>query len=779
MKVFTSLFTCYFLASSTIILAQSIDCGTVEMETQAEKTQFQVINEGVYKYLTQQNTPKSDTIITLPIIVHVIQNSKTSGIADEQVRRGIQHLNDAFSNTNSYDRGEGVDTRIRFRLAQTTPTGAYTSGITRTISDLASIRFEKDDRALKNLIRWNTNDYINIWLVENIETLPCERGVTGYAKFPSSHGSDVDGIVCQAEYFGSNTSNSVVQIHEMGHYLGLLHTFEGLDCKNYDCLRDGDMVCDTPPDRLDYRSGRSCDNPPNSCNTDANSGFGRNVRDMISNYMDYEDLSCQHNFTAGQKERMRAMLLRSRTSLLTSNTYASPCETPISALFTANQDRIIFQTPVQFTSEIITGNRYEWYLNDQLVSTAAVLDYNFLNTGSYLLELRVTNESLGSSCVTSYQEQIEVHCTAEADFEVESLNIDPGDTLVLMNTSENATAIKWSYGDDSFAETNDLSLVSDDPRTVKVTLEAVGEGCTDEKTVTIQIGKISPEVSIELIEEETYCTLDSIGFSFEICNKGLASLPAGTPISFYEKNPILFAEEAFGYFLTTVEIPNNCCEIFTHTLPAPKGRLYLTLNDDYSLAPFSPISGENYEYKHHELDFSNNQTVLNTFELNPLDYEYFDTTACYNGDSVLLQSIEPEAYYKWSNGDTTSFVTVDTSGTHWVDLTYCGITKRHTYEITLRDCSCEWAIPNAFTPNNDDQNDIFRLFYNCEYQIEEFNMKIFSRWGNLVFETDDPEESWTAENSPSDTYAYVIVFTENYEGKTETHREEGRVLLIR
>ncbi|MEL6944169.1 MAG: gliding motility-associated C-terminal domain-containing protein, partial [Bacteroidota bacterium] len=431
------------------------------------------------------------------------------------------------------------------------------------------------------------------------------------------------------------------------------------------------------------------------------------------------------------------------------------------------------------SSDFASGNRYEWYLNRRLVSSTAVFDYTFSDVGFYQLELRVTNEQLGNTCKISYKERIEVHCTAEANFEVETLNIDPGDTLVFTNTSSNAASIKWSYQGNVQEAINIFNLTSEEPRTIQVTLRATADGCTDQKTVTVQIGTMSPDISINLLEEETYCTLDSVGFSFEICNKGLAPLPAETPISIYEKDPLFTDEVPLGYFLTPIDIPNNCCEVFTHIVPAPNGRLYFTLNDNYSQAPFSPISGENYEYKHYELDFSNNQTILNTFELNPLEYAYIDTTTCYNGDSVLLKSIESEAYYAWSNGDTTSSISIDTSGTHWVDLTYCGVTKRHTYEVSLKDCSCKWAIPNAFTPNADGRNDVFKLFYSCEYQIDEFNMRVFSRWGNLVFETDDPDEAWTAENLPSDTYVYVINFTESYEGKTETHREEGRVLLIR
>ncbi|MEL6944554.1 MAG: hypothetical protein AAFO82_17985, partial [Bacteroidota bacterium] len=121
MKSLFTLLCSFFLILPITFTAQSIvDCGTMEIETQTEKARLKVFNERIYKYLTQSNKLKNDTPFTLPIVVHVIQSSKNSGISDEQIKRGLQHLNDAFSNTGSYDRGEGVDTKICFQFVQRT-----------------------------------------------------------------------------------------------------------------------------------------------------------------------------------------------------------------------------------------------------------------------------------------------------------------------------------------------------------------------------------------------------------------------------------------------------------------------------------------------------------------------------------------------------------------------------------------------------------------------------------------------------------------------------------
>ncbi|MEL6941195.1 MAG: gliding motility-associated C-terminal domain-containing protein, partial [Bacteroidota bacterium] len=105
-------------------------------------------------------------------------------------------------------------------------------------------------------------------------------------------------------------------------------------------------------------------------------------------------------------------------------------------------------------------------------------------------------------------------------------------------------------------------------------------------------------------------------------------------------------------------------------------------------------------------------------------------------------------------------------------------------EITVLAASSEVAVPNAFTPNGDNNNDEFRLFYISESIINFKSMQIFDRWGNLVFETNEIGVGWNGRRNndgaplPSDTYAYRIVYSENC-GTMEDITLNGKVLLIR
>ncbi|MDP6908825.1 MAG: M43 family zinc metalloprotease, partial [Flavobacteriales bacterium] len=133
---------------------------------------------------------------------------------------------------------------------------------------------------------------------------------------PVTWNSDLDGVVIlnlcvgndpnQSNGYrlwpwGSLTNRSVT--HEVGHYLGLDHTFEGYSCSETNCNTQGDQICDTPP----TEDGSTC-NVPACPNT------------LVENYMDYTSETCQDMFTNGQSTVMRAVLAGTRNALVnTSN----------------------------------------------------------------------------------------------------------------------------------------------------------------------------------------------------------------------------------------------------------------------------------------------------------------------------------------------------------------------------------------------------------------------------------------------------------------------------
>lgn len=393
---------------------------------------------------------KSHAIVSIPVVVHIIHNNGPENITTVQVQQAIEDMNLAFMNQGNYFHQDGVAVNIQFCLASRDTNGNFTTGITRTVSNLTNLTMETDDSALKNLSRWDPTQYINIWLVNEITSSTIGPGVAGYANFPSSHGAFNDGIVNEAQWFGSSTNNSKIHIHEMGHYLGLYHTFEG-GCLNTNCLLNGDHVCDTPPDAS--TSWVACPGTINTCTTDENDTSANNPfrpvamgglgdqQDLTIDLMDYGFQSCQTLFTPGQSDRMNLMLTNARTSLLTSDGCYAPCTSPIVASFSSSATTVNSGTLVNFTNNSTGANSYSWEVNGIVFSTLFNTAYNFNTPGTYIIKLIASNGD--PFCTQRFYDTIQVNCSAQANFTYTSTVINPGETVTFSNTSTGSISYEW------------------------------------------------------------------------------------------------------------------------------------------------------------------------------------------------------------------------------------------------------------------------------------------------------------------------------------------------
>ena len=303
------------------LLTHSSDYTDLRASMDAHWTSFQTTPNGV----PMASVSSQDLDIwTLPVVVHVFHLGSPVGvdenISDAQILSAIAALNNDFRKVaGTAGDGNGVDVGVEFVLAQRDPEGAPSSGIVRlNASNIpgfeeygiasASEYLGVDEVTVKSASAWNRNDYINVFVVPEINGNDGGGGVQGFA-FVGPTGDVRDGITVLYNAFGTEGTlkpgrdMNRTLTHEMGHYLTLLHPFWNtsscVDPGN--CLATGDLVCDTPP----TLENGSC--------VDASCPGA-----LLENYMDYAPTSCRNMFTEGQRDRMRTCLATVRSQLLES-----------------------------------------------------------------------------------------------------------------------------------------------------------------------------------------------------------------------------------------------------------------------------------------------------------------------------------------------------------------------------------------------------------------------------------------------------------------------------
>lgn len=261
------------------------------------RARFAAIEAGTEKFIQAKKLGRvlADGSVDIPVVVNVLYRTTSENVSDARIAEQIAVLNADFAGTNTdaskipteFSTIKAGDTKVRFHLIKTV-------------------------RKATTKTSWSTNDamkksstggidatspasYFNLWIVGSM------GGVLGYATFPESAGTAVDGVVIAAPYFGKTGATSPFNLgrtatHEVGHYLNLRHIWGDATCGS-------DLVTDTPT-----QTGANYGKPTyplyNTCG-----GVKRSV--MFMNYMDYVDDAAMFMFSTGQKARIQATVASS------------------------------------------------------------------------------------------------------------------------------------------------------------------------------------------------------------------------------------------------------------------------------------------------------------------------------------------------------------------------------------------------------------------------------------------------------------------------------------
>lgn len=151
-----------------------------------------------------------------------------------------------------------------------------------------------------------------------------------------------------------------------------------------------------------------------------------------------------------------------------------------------------------------------------------------------------------------------------------------------------------------------------------------------------------------------------------------------------------------------------------------------------------------------------------------------DLTIC--GKEIVTA---PSGYntYSWSSGATTQSFETSVPGTYTLTVTDENGCSTSDVITLINGCDDHIDLPNAFSPNNDNVNDFFGPIYSGN--ITDYNIEIYNRWGQLVFETNKLDKAWdgTLENEVQPLGAYVYVMTASLNSKSLV--KQGSFILVR
>lgn len=369
-----------------------------------------------------------------------------------------------------------------------------------------------------------------------------------------------------------------------------------------------------------------------------------------------------------------------------------------------------------------TGNySYQWNTNNS-DTLNTILD---VSTGTYSVTISDAN-----NCQISDAIDIE---------EPEILSVNLGnDTTLCMNamlildaTMPNITNYQWQNG-----STNPIFTVTENGLYSVAVTNIYGCIATDSVWITYFNEDLFDDLTTDTtICENTFWTID-------------ATVPNGIQYEWQDGtiSPTYEVAEA-GIYTVTVTNPEGCTVDFSMIIlvqNAPSEAL--NLPTDTILCEGSPI-------------------ILNAAATHATDY-------IWEGESV---------FYAQNLPFNSTFI-VTYSGTYSVNISnYCGGFTQFI-EVTEEDCGCYPYVPNAFTPNNDGNNDEFQVYANCE--LQDFEINIYDRYGGRVFIGNDRNAKWDGiargKLANNGVYVWTITFRAlNAGGELVEKRMSGDLTLIR
>jgi large repetitive protein len=173
---------------------------------------------------------------------------------------------------------------------------------------------------------------------------------------------------------------------------------------------------------------------------------------------------------------------------------------------------------------------------------------------------------------------------------------------------------------------------------------------------------------------------------------------------------------------------------------------------------------------------TNKDTITITGRQLPEAHVTGDSVLC-NGYPILLTGhVTDVTSFSWQNGSTSPQLSVNNPGLYMLNaMNECGTT---TVKINIVKGLCSLILPTAFTPNEDRNDDIFRIKY--PFATRQFLLTVYNRWGQKIFGSTDMKKGWDGtyrgQIQPAGPYIWFVSLIDEDGHAQNVH---GSVLLIR
>lgn len=467
---------------------------------------------------------------------------------------------------------------------------------------------------------------------------------------------------------------------------------------------------------------------------------------------------------------------------------STPCE--IESAFVLDGEIECLSGEQTFTSMTVGADSIQWFIAGVQVSGDSIIQHTFTQTGSF----QVAQVAYLDDCFDMSFIQVSAF-VPDFDFSADREICLFDSTQIWINLPEEY-AVSWSPVGGLSHPDSTHTMASPSQSTLYTVEYTNANGCT-----------FSQEIQVN-VDEDCCVTFPDVSFPDRLClGDGLVltnnteahgeanflwSFPAGTsPFTEYVgfEPPELFPASVGNWEFTL--LVNDGCGSHDSTFTIPvfgppqvdAGRDTLLCEGSTIVLGSSPLAYHEYQWDPAEL-LDNADIAMPTATLTESQSFVLTVTGLESGCSIsdtveVTRNLAPDLgpdylgclgdtlivgldgtiadQITWSNGTSDPELVITESGTYSVDIeNQCG-EQSDSFTVTLDDCDCPVYVPNAFTPNDDGRNEVFKPTIACLF--EDYHFTIWNRWGEVVYDSTDPAEGWIGNFQSGDHYvedgAYV------------------------